>query len=92
MNEYKGSGKERRAQIIKTIEADFGADEALIEQLVRGFLSAGAQGRTPRSDIRLAHCRMGAASAAYVFFLVVDHPDEWPLPRSTDARAFALAD
>jgi hemoglobin len=37
MNEYTGSGKERRAQIIKTIEAETGIDEALIEQLVRGF-------------------------------------------------------
>lgn len=37
MNIYRGSGKERRAQIIKTIEAETGIDETLIEQLVRGF-------------------------------------------------------
>ena len=37
MNEYGGSGKERRAQIIKTIEAETGIDEVLIEQLVRDF-------------------------------------------------------
>ncbi len=37
MNVYRGSGKERRAQMIKTIEAETGIDEALIEQLVRGF-------------------------------------------------------
>ena len=37
MNIYRGSGKERRARIIKTIEAETGIDETLIEQLVRGF-------------------------------------------------------
>jgi hemoglobin len=37
MVEYKGSGQERRAQIIKTMEAEIGIDEALIEQLVSGF-------------------------------------------------------
>jgi hemoglobin len=37
MNKYTGSGKERRAQIVKAIEAETGIDEALIEQLVRGF-------------------------------------------------------
>jgi hemoglobin len=37
MNQYSGSGKERRAQIIKTIEAETGIDEGLIGQLVRGF-------------------------------------------------------
>jgi hemoglobin len=37
MNVYRGSGKERRVQIIKTIEAETDIDETLIEQLVRGF-------------------------------------------------------
>jgi hemoglobin len=37
MNVYRGSGNERRAQIIKAIETETGIDETLIEQLVRGF-------------------------------------------------------
>jgi len=37
MSVYSGSGTERRAQIIKTIQAETGIDEAMIERLVRGF-------------------------------------------------------
>jgi hemoglobin len=37
MNVYRGSGKERREQIIRTIEGETGIDETLIEQLVMGF-------------------------------------------------------
>ena len=37
MSMYTGSGRERRAQIIKHIEDETGIDETLIEQLVRGF-------------------------------------------------------
>ena len=37
MTMYTGSGRERRAQIIRAVQAETGIDEALIEGLVRGF-------------------------------------------------------
>ena len=97
MNVDRGSGMERRAQIIRTIEAETGIDETLIEQLVRGFYLRVREDALlgPIFDARIAewepHLQRMCAFWSSVTLMSAryhGHPMRLHLPLPIDARYF----